>query len=188
MSDAGESGAARCLGRVGRRSVFVAVGALVVLMGPIGAGALGASPVVPTRPPVHGPGLIVRNAKKPHNRRSDKKATRKVMAKVKHRSSVSTTSTSTTSTTSTSTTMPGAAAKVRFAGFGSARPHRKAQAPSLALASKPASSHHGISMTALLVGLVVLVPMLIVALALLGSELSRRSRTPRKPAGSWMAR
>jgi cobalamin biosynthesis Mg chelatase CobN len=186
MSDAGESVTVRCLGAVGRRSVFVALVALAVVVLPLGAEAFGASPVVPTRTPVHGPGLIVRNAKKAHNRRPHKKSGRKVMAKVKPRSSVSTTSTSTTSSTSTSTTTP-TAAKVRFAGYGSARPHRKAQAPSLALASKPASSHHGMSMTAVLVGLVVLVPMLIVALALLGSELSRRSRTPRKPAGSWMA-
>jgi len=167
--------------------VIVALVALAVVALPLGAEAFGAGPVVPTRTPVHGPGLIVRNAKQAHSRRSHKKSGRKVMAKVKHRSSVSTTSTSTTSTSSTSTTMPTTPAKVRSAGFGSARPHRKAQTPTLALASKPASSHHGISMTALLVGLVVLVPMLIVALALLGSELSRRSRTPRKPAASWMA-
>jgi hypothetical protein len=186
MSDAGEALVVRRLGPVRRRSVLVTVGALVVLMGPIGGQALGASAVAPSRTPVHAPGSIVRNARKARKRPSHKKAGRKVTSGAARRSPVSTTSTSTVSTTSTSTPAV-AATKVRYAGFGPARPRRKAKVPTLALAAKPASTHHGVSMTAILLGLVILVPMLIVALALIGSELARRSRAPRKPRGSWIA-
>jgi hypothetical protein len=186
MSDAGEAFGVRWLGPVRRRTVFVVVGALVVLMGPIGAEAVGAAPVVPSRTPVHAPGSIVRNAKKAHKRPSHKKAGRKVTSGAVRRPPVSTTSTSAVSTTSTSTPAV-AATKVRYGGFGPARRRRKAKVPTLALAEKPASTHHGMSMTAMLLGLVILVPMLIVALALIGSELARRSRAPRKPRGSWIA-
>jgi hypothetical protein len=174
------------LGSVRRRSLCVAVGALFALMGPVGAAAVGATPV--SRPTaVRPPGTTVPTApaKKARKHRVHKKAGRKSASAVVHRGSAVSTSSSTTSPSSTSTTST-TVAKLRAAGFGSARPHRKTKVPTVALTQKPASSRHGLSTTALLAGFFVVVPMLILALVLIGTEVSRRPRSPRRDAGSWI--